>query len=116
MTGARGMVHAIRVHETGGPEKLRWEEVEVGSPGEGQVRLRHRAVGVNYIDTYHRTGLYKLPLPLILGVEGSGDVVEVGPGVTGLRPGDRVAYIAQAPGSYAEERLIAADRLVRLPA
>src|SRR3546814_16219191 len=96
MTGARGMVHAIRVHETGGPEKLRWEEVEVGSPGQGQVRLRHRAVGVNYIDTYHRTGLYKPPLPRTMGVAGSADVVEVGLAVTGPRPAARVADIAPA--------------------
>ncbi|HET8729300.1 MAG TPA: quinone oxidoreductase [Alphaproteobacteria bacterium] len=109
------MPHAIRIHEPGGPEVMKWEEVEVGRPGDGQVRLRHRAVGLNYIDTYHRTGLYKLPLPATLGTEGAGEVVEVGPGVTDLKPGDRVAYAAQQPGAYAEERLIAADRLVKLP-
>lgn len=109
------MVHAIRIHSPGGPEQMRWEEVEVGSPGPGQIRLRHRAIGVNYIDTYHRTGAYKLPLPLTLGAEGAGEVVETGPGVTGLSPGDRVAYAAVPPGAYAEERLIAADRVVRLP-
>ncbi len=109
------MGYAIRVHETGGPETLRLEQVETGRPGPGEVLLRHRAVGVNYIDTYHRTGLYKLPLPITPGVEGAGEVIEVGPGVTDVKPGDRVAYISQAPGAYCEERIIAADRLVALP-
>jgi NADPH2:quinone reductase len=108
------MANAIRIHETGGPEVLTWEEVEVGEPGPGQVRLRHEAVGLNYIDVYHRTGLYPQPLPFIPGVEGAGVVEAVGDGVSGLRPGDRVAY-AGPIGGYAEERLIAADRLVKLP-
>jgi NADPH2:quinone reductase len=108
------MVHAIRVHQTGGPEVLTWESVEVGDPGPGQVRLKQHAVGVNYIDTYQRSGLYKLPLPLIPGNEGAGEVVAVGPGVTEFKVGDRGAY-AGAVGGYAEERLMPADRLVKLP-
>ncbi len=108
------MVHAIRVHQTGGPEVLTWESVDVGAPGPGQVRLKQHAVGVNYIDTYQRSGLYKLPLPLIPGNEGAGEVVAVGPGVTELKVGDRGAY-AGAVGGYAEERTMPADRLVKLP-
>jgi NADPH2:quinone reductase len=108
------MVHAIRVHQTGGPEALKWESVDVGDPGPGQVRLKQHAIGVNYIDTYQRSGLYKLPLPLIPGNEGAGEVVAVGPGVTDFKPGDRGAY-AGAVGGYAEERLMPADRLVKLP-
>ena len=108
------MPHAIRVHETGGPEVLKWEEVEVGAPGPGQVRLRQQAAGLNFIDIYHRTGLYPQPLPFIPGVEGAGVVESVGPGVTAVKPGDRVAY-AGPVGGYAEERLIDAGRLVTLP-
>src|SRR3954452_13801183 len=108
------MPHAIRVHETGGPEVLHWEEVKIGEPGPGQVRLRQEAAGLNYIDIYHRTGLYPQPLPFIPGVEGAGVVERVGADVTGLNPGDRVAY-AGPIGGYAEERLIDADRIVRLP-
>ncbi|MCW2235535.1 quinone oxidoreductase family protein [Azospirillum canadense] len=109
------MVHAIRIHEYGGPEALRWDEVEVGDPGPGQVRLRQTAVGLNYIDTYHRSGLYKLPqLPAVIGTEGAGVVEAVGPDVTTLKVGDRVAY-APLIGAYAESRLAPADRLVPLP-
>ena len=109
------MVKAIRIHEYGGPEMLRWEDVEVGAPGAGEVRLKHHAIGLNYIDTYHRTGLYKLPaLPSVLGMEGAGEVTAVGPGVTEFKVGDRVAY-ANPVGSYSEERVIPADRIVRLP-
>jgi len=108
------MPSAIRVHEFGGPEVLRWEEVEVGEPGPGEVRLRQDAAGLNYIDVYHRTGLYPQPLPLIPGTEGAGVVESVGPDVSDLRAGDRVAY-AGPIGSYAEQRLIAADRLIKLP-
>ena len=93
---------------------LKWEEIEVGSPGPGQVRLKQTVVGLNYIDVYHRTGLYPVPLPAILGTEGAGVVEAVGEGVTHLKTGDRVAY-ASVIGSYAEARLIAADRLVKLP-
>ncbi|MGA9666454.1 MAG: quinone oxidoreductase [Gallionella sp.] len=108
------MPSAIRVHQTGGPEVLQWEAIEVGAPGPGQVRLKQTAVGLNYIDVYHRTGLYPLPLPFIPGSEGAGVVESVGAGVTDLKPGDRVAY-GSALGGYAESRLVAADRLVRLP-
>jgi len=108
------MVHAIRVYEAGGPEVLHWEEVELGDPGPGQVRLRQLAVGLNYIDVYHRTGLYPQPLPFTPGTEGAGTVEAIGDGVTGLKQGDRVAY-AGPTGSYADERLIDADRLVKLP-
>ena len=108
------MTSAIRIHEAGGPEVLKWETVEVGEPGPGQVRLRQEAAGLNYIDVYHRTGLYPQPLPFIPGVEGAGVVAAVGDGVAGVTAGDRVAY-AGPIGGYAEERLIAADQLVRLP-
>jgi len=106
---------AIRIHEFGGPEKMVWEDVAVGAPGPGQARVRHRASGLNFIDVYQRTGLYKLPLPLALGMEGAGAVEAVGEGVINVKPGDRVAYSAQPPGSYSEARLFAADRLVTLP-
>lgn len=108
------MAYAIRVHETGGPEVLRWEEVEVGEPAPGQLRIRQHAAGVNFIDIYHRTGLYPQPLPFIPGQEGAGVVEAVGEGVAGFRPGDRVAY-AGSTGGYADERLIAGDRAVKLP-
>ncbi|MBV9527727.1 quinone oxidoreductase [Sphingomonas sp.] len=108
------MTHAIRIHQTGGPEVLKWEQVEVGDPGPGEVRLRQEAVGLNFIDVYHRTGAYPQKLPFTPGVEGAGIVDAVGPDVSTLRVGDRVAY-AGAIGSYAEQRLIAADRLVSLP-
>ena len=109
------MIHAIRVHKPGGPEALRWDQIEVGAPGPGQVRLRHTAIGLNFIDVYQRTGFYPLPLPFILGSEGAGVVEALGSGVAGLAVGDRVAY-AGVIGGYAEERLIPADRLVKLPA
>jgi NADPH2:quinone reductase len=110
------MVHAIRIHEAGGPDKMKWEEVEVGAPGPGQIRLKNTAAGLNYIDTYHRSGLYKLPLPLTLGMEGAGTVTAVGEGVTDIEVGDRVAYASAPLGSYSEERLMQADRVVVLPA
>src|SRR3954447_14841809 len=108
------MPHAIRVHETGGPEVLKWEEVQVGEPAPGQVRLRQEAAGLNFIDVYHRTGLYKQELPFTPGVEGAGVVEAVGPDVTSVKPGERVAY-AGPIGGYAEVRLIPADRVVKLP-
>lgn len=109
------MAYGIRIHENGGPEVMRWEEIEVGSPGPGEVRLRQTAVGLNFIDTYHRSGYYPLPgLPAVLGREAAGVVEEIGESVTEFHPGDRAAY-ALTPGSYAEERLIAADQLVPLP-
>ena len=106
---------AIRFHQTGGPEVLRIEEVAIPEPGPDQVRVRHTAIGVNFIDTYHRTGLYKLPLPSGLGVEAAGVVEAVGPGVPSLEPGDRVAYVARPPGAYSEAAVVPADRLVRIP-
>ncbi|WP_207485343.1 quinone oxidoreductase family protein [Arenibaculum pallidiluteum] len=109
------MVHAIRIHRTGGPEVLQWEEVEVGEPGPGQVRLRQTAIGLNYIDVYHRTGLYPVATPAVPGMEGAGVVEAVGSGVEGLSVGDRVAYAAPPMGAYAEARLMPADRLVRIP-
>lgn len=109
------MPHAIRIHETGGPEKMRWEEVDVGAPGPGQVRVRNTAIGLNYIDTYHRSGLYPVPMPAILGSEGAGVVEAVGPRVKNFKVGDRVAY-AQPIGAYAEVLLRPVDRLVKIPA
>jgi NADPH2:quinone reductase len=109
------MTHAIRFHKTGGPEVLVWEEVEVGQPGPGEARIRHTAVGLNFIDIYLRSGLYPAPLPSGLGGEGAGVVLDVGPGVTDLKPGDRVAYGNAPPGAYAEERLVKADILIKLP-
>ena len=108
------MPKAIRIHQTGGPEVLKWEDVQLGRPGPGEALIRQTAVGLNFIDTYHRTGLYPLPLPAVLGMEGAGMVEEVGAGVTEVKPGDRVAY-AGVLGAYTERRLIAADRLVPLP-
>jgi NADPH2:quinone reductase len=108
------MPNAIRIHETGGPEVLRWEPVEIGEPGPGQVRLRQHAAGLNFIDVYHRTGLYPQPVPFTPGVEGAGVVETVGEGVEHVKAGDRVAY-AGPIGGYAEVRLIDADRLVKLP-
>lgn len=109
------MTKAVRVHEIGGPEVLTYENVQVPAPAAGEVRIRQHAIGVNFIDTYFRSGLYKAPqLPFIAGNEASGEVIEVGPGVTGFHPGDRVAYYS-ALGSYATERVFAADRLVKLP-
>lgn len=108
------MSHAIRIHRPGVIDAMSWDAVEVCEPGPGQARLRQAAAGVNYIDIYHRTGFYPQSLPFTLGVEGAGTVDAVGPGVSHLKPGDRVAYGGPI-GGYAEVRLIAADRLVRLP-
>lgn len=109
------MPKAIRIHEQGGPEVMRWEDVEVGDPGEGEARVRHAAVGLNYIDVYHRSGLYPLKLPSVIGLEGAGVVEAVGKGVTDVRAGDRVAYAGVPPGAYSEVRLMPAHRLVGLP-
>lgn len=109
------MPHAIRFAKTGGPDVLQWEEVAVGDPVAGQARIRQTAVGVNFIDTYHRSGLYPLPLPSGVGSEGAGVVEAVGPGVTVVKVGDRVAYAGGPVGSYAEVRLMPADRLVKIP-
>ncbi len=108
------MPFAIRVHQPGGPDVLQWEEVEVADPGTGQVRIRQDAAGLNFIDVYHRTGLYPQPSPFIPGVEGAGVVETLGEGVDDLAVGDRVAY-AGPVGGYAEERLIDAEKLVKLP-
>jgi NADPH2:quinone reductase len=109
------MSHAIRIHQTGGPEVLRWEEVDVPAPAAGEARVRHHAVGLNFIDTYHRTGLYPLPLPAGIGLEGAGVVEAVGVGVTEVKVGDRVAYAGGPVGAYAEVRNIPAHRLLKLP-
>ncbi len=109
------MPHAIRIHAYGGPEALSWDEVEVPHPAPGEVVLRQHAIGVNFMDTYHRTGLYKLAgFPATLGSEAAGEVIEVGPGVTTVKVGDRVAY-AGPIGAYAEVRTVPAERLVKLP-
>ena len=109
------MTNAIRIHEHGGPDVMKWEAIEVGNPGEKEMRVRHTAVGLNYIDTYHRTGLYKIPLPSVIGREGAGVVEAIGAAVTEFKVGDRVAYASAPIGSYAEARLIAADRVVKIP-
>jgi len=109
------MTHAIRFHKTGGPEVLVWEDVQVGKPGPGEARIRHTAVGLNFVDIYNRSGLYAGQLPSGLGGEGAGVVEEVGSGVTSVKPGDRVAYGAAPIGAYAEARLIPAERLLKLP-
>ena len=110
------MSKAVRIHQPGGPEVLRYEEVEVGDPGPGQARVAQSAVGLNYIDIYHRSGLYPLAsLPAVIGMEGAGTVEAIGEGVTELAVGDRVAYADAPPGAYAEARLMAAERLVKLP-
>ncbi|MFD5396885.1 quinone oxidoreductase family protein [Streptomyces sp. NPDC127097] len=109
------MAHAIRFHETGGPDVLRREQVTVGHPGPGQVRVRHEAIGLNFADTYFRTGLYPAPLPAGLGVEGAGIVEAVGAGVTHVAEGDRVTYTGSPLGAYSTERIMPADPLIRLP-
>lgn len=109
------MPHAIRMHTTGGPEVLLWEPYDPGQPGPGEVRLIHEAIGLNFIDVYHRSGLYPLPLPAIPGMEGAGTVEMVGEGVSEFKKGDRVAYAGLPPGAYTEVRNIPAHRLVKLP-
>ena len=109
------MPRAIRIHQYGGPEVLSFEEVTIGTPGPKQLRIRQTAIGVNFIDTYHRTGLYPVKLPSGLGVEAAGVVMEAGGKVKGFASGDRVAYADSTPGAYAEERVIDASRVVKLP-
>jgi NADPH2:quinone reductase len=109
------MTHAIRFYQTGGPEVLVWEEIEVGQPGPGEARVRHRAIGLNYVDTYVRSGLYPASVPSGLGTEAAGVVEAVGPGVTEVKVGARVAYSSGPVGAYSEERVMAADRLIELP-
>ncbi|MBT4394413.1 MAG: alcohol dehydrogenase catalytic domain-containing protein, partial [Acidiferrobacteraceae bacterium] len=107
------MSHAIKIYQTGGPDEMRWEPVEVGDPGPGEIRLRHSAVGLNFIDVYFRTGVYPSPqLPFTPGLEGAGTVEAIGEGVQGFAEGDRVAYAAHPLGAYAEVRLIPAEKLV----
>src|SRR5436309_15255366 len=110
------MVAAVRVHKAGGPEVLTYEQIEIGAPGPGQVKLKQHAAGVNYIDTYFRSGMYPSPvgLPFVSGNEGAGEVLAVGPGVTNIKVDDRVGYVS-ALGAYAAERVLPADRAVKLP-
>ncbi len=109
------MPHAVRMHENGGPDVLRWESVDVGPPGPGEIRIRQTYCGVNYIDTYHRSGLYAMPLPATVGMEAAGVVDAVGDGVDAFAVGERVCYGAGPPGAYAEVRNIAASRVIALP-
>ena len=109
------MVKAVRFHEPGGPEVLRVDNLDVPDPENEQIRVRHTAIGLNYIDTYHRSGLYPLPLPSGIGMEGAGIVEAIGPSVSGVSEGDRVAYASPPPGSYAEARLIDAEKVVKIP-
>ena len=109
------MPRAVQITAFGGPEQLQIVDLPVGEPGPGQIRIRHHACGLNFIDVYQRTGLYANPLPLVLGMEGAGVVEAVGAGVTHLRPGDRAAYAANPPGSYSEARVMPALAVVRLP-
>jgi len=109
------MPKAIRIHKTGGPEVMQWEDIDVPAPGPGEARIRHTAIGLNYVDTYHRSGLYPVPLPAIIGSEGAGVVEAVGPNIHDIKRGDHVAYGNAPIGAYAEERNIPADRLVKIP-
>ena len=109
------MSKAVRIEQHGGPEQLKIVDVSVGDPGPGEIRIRHRAVGLNFIDVYHRTGLYQLPMPATLGMEAAGVVEAVGEGVTHLKPGDRAAYASQPPGSYCELRVMPAKCVCKLP-
>ena len=111
------MAKAVRIHATGGPEQMQWEEVDVGEPADGEIRIRHTAVGLNFIDVYFRSGAYPAPsLPFTPGLEAAGVVEAIGNGVTELAPGDRVAYASPPLGAYAEARLFPADRAIRIPA
>ena len=110
------MVAAVRVHKHGGPEVLTFEDIEIGEPGQGQIKIKQRACGINFIDTYFRMGMYPSPvgMPFVAGNEGAGDVIAVGPGVTDIKVGDRIGYVV-ALGGYAAERLLPAERVVKLP-
>src|SRR3954471_20650727 len=116
MSGVRfALMRAIQIQQFGGPEVMQLVELPVGEPGPGEVRVRHHACGINFIDIYHRTGLYPMPMPALLGTEAAGVVDAVGAGVTYLGVGDRVAYTARTPGSYAEARVVPALQVVKLP-
>src|SRR5665647_2451706 len=106
---------AVRIDQHGGPEELKIVEVQVGEPGPGEIRIRHKAIGLNFIDVYQRNGLYQFPMPLQLGMEASGVVEAVGEGVTHLKAGDRAAYASQPPGSYCEVRVMPAKCVCKLP-
>src|SRR6185295_18278915 len=108
-------MRAIRIHETGGPEVMKLEQVELPAPGKNEVQVRHTAIGLNFIDTYHRSGLYPVPLPSGIGLEAAGVIEAAGEGVTGLKPGDRVAYGTGSVGAYSEKRNYPANRVVKLP-
>lgn len=109
------MTGIIRFHQTGGPDVLRWESIELGEPARNEVRVRHGAVGLNFIDVYERNGLYQMPLPATPGKEAAGVIEAVGPGVKHVKVGDRVAYSSSTSGAYAEGRVMSADRLVKIP-
>src|SRR2546430_15467848 len=109
------MPKAIRIQQQGGPEVLKWEDVQVGDPGPGEARVRHKACGLNFLDVYQRSGLYKIPLPSGMGNEGAGVVEAIGSGVTQVKVGDRVAYARGAPGAFSERRNMSADRPGGLP-
>jgi NADPH2:quinone reductase len=109
------MNHAIRIHQTGGPEVLKWEETPMPKPGHGEVLIRHTAIGLNFIDTYFRSGLYPMPMPAIIGMEGVGVIEETGADVTDFKKGDRVGYATRPLGAYAMYRTLAADRLIKVP-
>ena len=109
------IINAIRVHKQGGPEEMKWEQVELPNVKEGEVLIKHTAIGLNYIDTYHRSGLYPMPVPLTLGIEGAGIIEEVGENVNDLKVGNRVAYASPPTGSYAEAKVMPAARLVKIP-
>ena len=109
------MTKAVRIERQGGVEEMKIVDVEVGEPGPGEIRIRHHAIGLNFIDVYQRSGLYKLPVPVQLGMEASGVVEAVGSGVTHLRPGDRAAYASNPPGSYSEQRVMPATTVCKLP-
>ena len=109
------MSFAIRIHQTGDPDVMCWEDVSVGDPAPGEARVRHEAVGLNFIDTYYRNGLYPMPMPAGLGMEGAGVVESIGAGVTNLHPGDRVAYAGGPLGAYSQVRCLPADRLLKMP-
>ena len=110
------MVKAVRVHKAGGPDVMVYEDVEIGDPGAGQLRIKHTAIGVNFIDTYMRSGLYPTPTPFAPGNEAAGVVEAVGAGVTDFKIGDRVTSVIAGGGGYAEKRIAPADRVVKLPA